>query len=66
MGVEYIEAVKGERGYWHATKGDWFDGALLRTLCGHYVGPRHRLFNRREVKRIVDCPKCKGKLCESA
>lgn len=58
MGVSYLEAVKGEKGYWHATEGDWFDGGSLRTLCGRGVGPHYRRFNMRSVKGVVDCPKC--------
>lgn len=64
MGVEYLEAVKGERGYWHATKGDWHDGGSLRTLCGRGVGPRRRRFDRRAVKQIVDCPKCRERMAK--
>ncbi len=64
MGVWYLEAVKGERGYWHATKGDWYDGGSLRTLCGRGVGPCRRRFDRGAVKQIVDCPKCKERMAK--
>lgn len=57
-----MEAVKGEQGYWHATKGDWHDGGSLRTLCGRGVGPHYRRFTAKSVKGAVNCPKCKEKL----
>ena len=57
-----MEAVKGVQGFWHATEGDWYDGGSLRTLCGRGVPPNFRRFNQYDVRRTVNCPKCKGVL----
>ena len=51
-----MEAVKGQRGYWHYTNGEWFSKDKLRTLCGRGVSPNNRRFNLDRV--LVDCPKC--------
>jgi len=54
-----IEAVKGLTGNWHATNGDWFDSGSLRTLCNRGIAPNFRRFNEKDVRRIINCPKCK-------
>lgn len=60
-----MEAVKGLQGYWHATKGDYHPtGDGLKTLCGKSISPNFRRFNERDVRRVVNCPKCKQKLKE--
>ena len=52
-----MEAVRGTKGYWHATDGEsWVGNSRLSTLCQtpEGIGP-----NNREVDtRKVDCPKC--------
>lgn len=57
-----MEAVKGLQGYWHATQGDWFDRGSLRTLCNRGIGPSFRRFGQEDVKRVVNCPKCRKAL----
>lgn len=58
-----MEAVKGIRGYWHATNGEWHkDGNGLQTLCGKGISPNYQRFNERDVRRVVNCPKCQDKL----
>ena len=54
-----MEAVKGLQGNWHATEGDWYDGGSLRTLCSRGISPNFRRFNQQDVRRIVNCSKCK-------
>lgn len=52
-----MEAVKELKGCWHYTLG--FDKGTLRTICGKGILPDFRLFEKNDVLRIVDCPKCR-------
>lgn len=52
-----MEAVKGIRGYWHATEGEWAGNSKLAVLCRgktEGIGPN----DRSEDIRKVDCPRC--------
>ena len=54
-----MEAVKGIRGYWHATEGEWTGtrNSKLAVLCRgetEGIGPNHRSIDTRKV----DCPRC--------
>ena len=59
-----MEAVKGLRGYWHATNGDWFDGNSLKAFCNKGIPPNYRRFKEQDVKRVVDCPQCRVALAK--
>jgi len=62
-----MEAVKGLQGYWHATMGDWVQygegrGNKLQALCGKGVSPNYRRVNEKDIRQVVNCPKCREKL----
>lgn len=57
-----MEAVRGIRGYWHATEGEWTGcrghiDSKLAVLCRgetEGIGPNERSIDTRKV----DCPRC--------
>ena len=52
-----MESVKGSRGYWHATDGEWVGNNKLTVLCrGETEGISPN--NQSEDIRKVDCPRC--------
>ncbi len=62
--TDALQAVRGNRGYWHGTFGDWGYGrrAGLWTLCYEAVSPQGRQTDAKEARYIVDCPRCLERL----
>lgn len=54
-----IEAVRGLKGQWHLSNGEWFDCGHLKSLCGKGIPPN---FRSKALSVSPKCQRCKNKL----
>jgi len=56
-----LQAVKGTRGYYHATLGEQRHFDKLWTLCYESIFPLHRASGK-NARIVINCPRCLDRL----
>jgi len=59
--MDALQAVKGTRGYYHATFGEQRHFNKLWTLCYESVLPLHMASNK-NARIVINCPRCLDRL----